>query len=254
MKNQEGKFNSRTGDDVYFGVGTYGSDDQQKGLGMCVRMKIEGMDRDVIAQGVNTGSDVTGNQFDLQVGDGGAGIFNACVGGSTPGVDSMFPGSKSAWGNQYGGVASKTDCANLPLHPAVDGPMKMAGDDLVTLCEYSFDKAVRAEGGANPSIVSLGRVECPEELVFMTQMQRTDDPSGYSPASPIFADQACANAANAPLDWCLTRMMDCRKPSGAWRSSVTPELMVTGRKLVQTCTSDGYTRFDNQCGCYDCFC
>merc|ERR1711907_614431 len=84
----------------------------------------------------------------------------------------------------------------------------------------------------------------------MTQMQRNDDPQGYVPLSPAQAEHACqADIPNMPLDWCLTRMMDCRNPSAAWRSSVKPELMVPGRKLVQTCTADGYTRYDNQCGC-----
>lgn len=255
MRQQESLFSARTGESVYFGVGSFGSDDPQSGLGTCVRMSVEGLKQDIIAQSINTGSDVSGNQFDLQVGDGGAGIFDACVGGSAPGLDSMFAGSKESWGHQYGGVDNRSQCSQLPLHPAVDEPMKQAGDDLVALCEYSFDHGVRGENGHNPSILSLGRVECPEELIFMTQMQRNDDPSGFVPSSPMHAEHACqADIPNMPLDWCLTRMMDCRKPSAAWRSSVKPELMVPGRKLVQTCTADGYTRYDNQCGCFDCDC
>merc|ERR1712066_1063828 len=93
MQAQEGKFASRTGDEVFFGVGSFGSDDPQKGLGSCVRLQVEGVQRDIIAQSINTGSDVSGNQFDLQVGDGGAGLFNACAGGSSPGKNSMFSGS-----------------------------------------------------------------------------------------------------------------------------------------------------------------
>tara|TARA_B110001452_G_scaffold207529_1_gene177689 strand:- start:480 stop:662 length:183 start_codon:yes stop_codon:yes gene_type:complete len=49
-------------------------------------------------------------------------------------------------------------------------------------------------------------------------------------------------------------LQDCRKPSGAWRTSVNAELMVEGRRLVQTCTADGYTRIDVRCGCFDCNC
>jgi hypothetical protein len=228
----------------------------RKGFGqICCDTPGKWFEKDIIAQSINTGSDVSGNQFDLQVGDGGAGIFDACVGGSAPGLDSMFAGSKESWGHQYGGVDNRSQCSQLPLHPAVDEPMKQAGDDLVALCEYSFDHGVRGENGHNPSILSLGRVECPEELIFMTQMQRNDDPSGFVPSSPMHAEHACqADIPNMPLDWCLTRMMDCRKPSAAWRSSVEPELMVPGRKLVQTCTADGYTRYDNQCGCFDCDC
>lgn len=255
MQAQEASFSARTGEHVYFGVGSFGSDDPQSGLGMCVRLTVEGVSKDIIAQSINTGSDVSGNQFDLQVGDGGAGLFNACAGGSSPGTNSMFSGSKDAWGHQYGGVDNREDCSGLPSFPAVSDAMKSSGDDLVSLCEYSFDHAVRGEGGHNPSILSIGRVQCPEELVFMTQMQRNDDPSGFTPTSPMKAEHECqADIPNMPLDWCLTRMMDCRKPSGAWRSSVKPELMVSGRKLVQTCTSDGYTRIDNQCGCFDCDC
>merc|ERR1712070_367558 len=153
MKEQQAAFQKRTGEDVFFGVGTFGtSDDAQRGLGSCFRVQVDGVAKDLLLQSVNTGSDVSGNQFDLQVGDGGAGIFNACVGGSTPGQDSMFAGSKESWGHQYGGVDNRAQCSQLPLHPAVDGPMKQAGDDLKALCEYSFDHGVRGENGHNPSI------------------------------------------------------------------------------------------------------
>jgi hypothetical protein len=64
MKAAEEAFKARTGNDVYLGVGTYGVDnDQQRGLGNCYRMTVEGVDRDIIAQSINTGSDVAGNQF-----------------------------------------------------------------------------------------------------------------------------------------------------------------------------------------------
>mmetsp|Transcript_17459 Transcript_17459/g.53966 ORF Transcript_17459/g.53966 Transcript_17459/m.53966 type:complete len:349 (-) Transcript_17459:117-1163(-) len=86
----EAAYNERSGKSpVYFGVGTYGtSSDPQRGLGMCVQMDVEGVDRPILAQSINTGSDVSGNQFDLQIGAGGAGIFNTCAGGST----SMYEG------------------------------------------------------------------------------------------------------------------------------------------------------------------
>lgn len=211
------------------------------------------MKADLLVQSINTGSDVAGNQFDLQVGDGGAGIFNTCAGSS----GAMFPGpySEDTWGHQYGGVDNKAQCKNLPSYPSSDGPMKAAGDDLISLCEYSFDHGARGESGVNPSILSIGRVQCPEELVTMTQIQRKDDPSSYVPATPSKAEHKCQlGQPGAQPNWCLTRMMDCRKPSGAWRSNVKPEIMVAGRKLVQTCTKDGYTRYDVECGCMNCYC
>lgn len=260
MQAAEAQFKTRSGEHVRFGVGTFGTgDDPLKGIGNCYRISTNTSDVDLLVQSINTGSDVAGNQFDLQVGDGGAGIFNACVGGDSPGANTMFPGSKDAWGKQYGGVDNRADCANLPKYPEKSGPMQAAGDDLVSLCEYSFDLGARGDGAdygpANPTILSIGRVQCPEELVQMTQIQRSDDPSGYVPASPLMGEHACQdNIPGMQNDWCLTRMMDCRKPSGAWRSNSDEALTVAGRRLVQTCTGDGYTRIDNQCGCFDCDC
>lgn len=255
MRKQESEFSSRTGQKVYFGVGTYGtSDDIQRGLGACYRLQVEGVDRDLLVQSINTGSDVDGNQFDLQIGDGGAGAFNTCAGSGS----SMYPGDYSAWGHVYGGVDNRAQCQNLPPYPKQPNPMKEAGDDLITLCEYSFDKNVRIEGGGNPTILSIARVQCPEELIQMTQIQRNDDPSGYEARESskfLKATHKCnAGAPGADLSWCLTRMMDCRKPSGAFKDNVHDSLMVAGRKIVQPCFSDGYTRMDVQCGCFDCYC
>ena len=229
MKAQEAKFKSRTGEDVFFGVGTFGTnDDVQRGLGACYRVKVGneggGVEKDLLLQSINTGSDVSGFQFDLQIGDGGTGIFNTCAGGGKPGHDTMFPGAfnESIWGKVYGGADTKSQCKNLPSHPHVSGPMQQAGDDLVALCEWSFDKGVRGNNGENPSIKSIGRVECPDELVYMTQMKRTDDPSGYDCGSSckLAAHECELNNGGQSLEWCLTRMMDCRKPSGAFKLSL----------------------------------
>ena len=114
MRRAEASYNGRSGSrPVYFGVGTYGtSDDAQQGLGACYRLSVAGVDRDLLLQSINTGSDVDGNQFDLQIGDGGAGAFNTCAGGAS----SMYPGNYTPWGKQYGGVDHRKDCANLPMY------------------------------------------------------------------------------------------------------------------------------------------
>lgn len=254
----ETAFNEIHNDDVHFGVGTYGStDDPNRGLGACFRVKVEGMTKELILQSINTGSDVAGTQFDMQVGDGGAGAFNTCAGGKEPGVDSMFPGTyeQSNWGHEYGGVDNRSQCENLPLYPEKDAAMRIAGDDLVTLCEYSFDKGARGEGGQNPSIQSIGRVKCPDTLVEMTQIQRNDDPAEYKcGVNCIEAPQECGLHHGTTAEWCLTRMMDCRKPSGAFIDNCKADLAVEGKRIAQPCTSDGYTRINVQCGCYDCYC
>jgi len=272
MRAAEEDFKTRTGENVYLGVGTYGvEDDPQRGLGNCYRMTVEGVDRDIIAQSINTGSDVAGNQFDLQMGAGGMGMFDACTGGD----NSMYAGSAKAWGCPYGGLDTEAECHALPEYPQDSGAMRAAGDSLIDLCVASFQANVRLSGADkpagpckyNPTLLDVARVECPEELAKMTWFQRSDDPKGYkfsdqlrlsgfpnhgSDKTPI--NRCETDVPGGTTSWCLTRMMDCRKPSGAFKDNVKKELMVPGRRLVQTCTADGYTRIDVQCGCSDCYC
>lgn len=61
---------------IKFGVGTYGDSEAMKGIGKCFRMKHDMSNTELIVQSINTGGDVSGNQFDLTQGDGGTGIFN----------------------------------------------------------------------------------------------------------------------------------------------------------------------------------
>jgi hypothetical protein len=257
MQKAEASFKTRTGHDVYFGVGSYGTFSiPMNGLGACFRIKATGVAKDLIVQSINSGHDVADNQFDLQVGNGGAGKFNTCAGGSSPGHNSMFSGpyNSATWGHNYGGADHKSQCKNLPRHPAKDAAMKAAGDDLVKLCEYSFDHKVRLEGGGNPHISSIGRVQCPKELVHMTQVQRKDEPKSFEVESPLPLSLKSSVNSTTGCSNCLTRMMDCRKPSAGIKDNIQPDLMVPGKKIVQTCTSDGYTRIDVQCGCFDCYC
>jgi len=271
MRAAEASFMAQSGEDVFFGVGTFGTaDDEQNGLGACYRLTAEGVTKDIIAQSINTGHDVAGNQFDLQIGAGGAGAFNTCAGSDM----SMYGGSTDVWGCQYGGVDNKTACKDLPEYPQEASPMEEAGDSLVALCEYSWDNNVRLSGAGmdaglcqyNPTLLNVARVQCPSELVAMTWMQRSDEPDyfkapegmsmkGFPVDRDAGDDVECKSYVNgAGSAYCLTRMMDCRKPSGAFKDNVKDSLMVEGKKLVQTCTSDGYTRIDVQCGCTDCYC
>lgn len=252
----EQSFNDREGDAVFLGVGTYGTNDGMRGIGACFRLTVDTLDRDLIVQSVNTGSDVSGNQFDLQIGAGGAGAYNNCAGAD----GAMYPGSTDAWGHQYGGPDYSSSCTDLPQYTQSGTAMKEAGDDLQKLCQYGFDKKVRGEGGSNPTLVDAVRVQCPAELVELTGIQRSDDPTTYRKQSEHRLEGFPSNAvcqASTPgggTAYCLTRMMDCRKPSGAFKDNIVSDLVVSGKKLVQTCLPDGYTRIDVQCGCQDCYC
>jgi len=280
MMEQEEAFNDRTGDNVWFGVGTFGtSDDPMQGLGNCYRMKVVDtvcggaadagtpLEREIIAQSVNTGSDVANIQFDLQIGNGGTGIFNNCAGNSW----SMYPGSfdYDTWGNQFGGCdyrdssEGSPSCDNLPPYPQDPTMMAANGDNLVDMCKYSFDKRVRL-GADNPTIVDMARVDCPAELVEMTQVQRNDEPgtfvmeeanrpSDYQNGAPNVTPCQCS-CGGGGCTYCLSRMMDCRKPSSGFPDNMDTSLMVDGKKVIMGCTQNGYTRVDNKCGCFDCYC
>lgn len=254
MKAAERGFKARSGQDVYLGVGSYGTfGTPMNGLGACFKIKASGVAKELILQSINSGHDVSSGQFDIQVGNGGAGKFNTCAGGSQPGHNTMFSGgyNSGTWGKNYGGADHRSQCKNLPKYPANSAAMKASGDDLVSLCEASFDHKVRFEGGGNPRITHIGRVKCPKELVELTQMERKDEPSSYDVQTAI---ELSTTANSTGVSGSLTRMMDCRKPSASIKDNIRPELMKTGKKIVQTCTSDGYTRFDVQCGCFDCYC
>lgn len=79
----------------------------------------------------------------------------------------------------YGGWDNRADCDKLPQFPK-HKKEKYHYDDLRDLCRYAFDKKVRGEGGMNPTILDLKRIECPKELYDLTQIKRSDDPKGFT--------------------------------------------------------------------------
>jgi len=91
---REASFFAETNMNVYFGVGSYGSN--VNGGGLCYRMTTNSIDRDLIVQIINYGSDVPAGNFDLQVAAGGHGIYDACTAAGTK--MPQFNGSADAWG------------------------------------------------------------------------------------------------------------------------------------------------------------
>lgn len=57
-------------------------------------------------------------------------------------------------------------------------------------------------------------------------------------------NQVAINGNSVPFHPTCHESFCCsgRKPSGAFKDNVQSHLMVPGRRLLQTCTSDGYTR------------
>ncbi|UJR25708.1 hypothetical protein I4U23_007059 [Adineta vaga] len=104
--------------------------------------------KELIVQVTNTGGDLGNNHFDLQMPGGGVGIFDGC--------SSQFPEvSKSSWGQQYGGISSRTDCAKLP-------------SVLRSGCLWRFDWFMNAD---NPKM-RFKQVACPAALTANTLCSR----------------------------------------------------------------------------------
>jgi len=97
----------------------------------------------MIVQITNSGSDVSPNQFDLQIPGGGVGINNGCL--------SQWNSPTNGWGQQYGGVGSRQECYSLPSQIR-DG------------CLFRFDWF---KGADNPTMM-YSKVRCPAELVAIT--------------------------------------------------------------------------------------
>ena len=76
MQKREADYYSRTGDQVYFGVGSYSNDPTRAGL--CYRITTETIDRDIIAQVITAGGEVPDGNFNIYLADGGLGYQNAC--------------------------------------------------------------------------------------------------------------------------------------------------------------------------------
>jgi len=258
MQQAEDDFRERTGNNVYFGIGSYGNiKDQKENLGKCYRITASNVDKDLIVQNINSGVDVDGTQFDLQMGAGGFGLYNACASDNENDLYSMFSGKRSSWGEIYGGINNRKQCDDLPEYPRLYGLYEKNPsqeiDSLRDLCKVGFDKNVRIEGGENQTIVSLGEVSCPSELTQITGMKPLDKSEKYLPSSYIIKDNT-NKCGSSGTSYCLTRMMDCRKPSASFKDNVTLDRFQDGAKLVQPCGQDGYTRIDNRCGCKQCYC
>lgn len=239
MENAEQNFKNQTGIDVHFGVGTFmGEGDPigtDKHLGSCFRLVFTDDQKDIIAQVVNTGYDMTNpNQFDLQMGAGGMGAFNACAGDVSI---SMYSGNKSQWGLVYGGIQNEIDCSNLPEYPVVT--TKNSNNNLQMLCKYGFVNKYRGDNGMNYKFKYVPeRVKCPEELTQLTGFKRTDDPSNYE----LELFKPCTLGDRNSIACAMTRMMDCAKPTASWADHVKG-LSITGP--LPACQRDGYTRQNN---------
>lgn len=139
----------------------------------------------MLVQSVNTGGDLAGNQFDLQIPGGGTGIFDGC--------SSQFGGIA---GNQYGGISARSECDTMPakLRPG---------------CQWRFDWFRNSD---NPAF-TFTQIKCPAELTSKTGCVRSDDssfPEFKMPANPTWSAPAPTVTA-AAYDQCDSLTWDVAK-------------------------------------------
>lgn len=191
-KQREAAFLARTGNDVYFGVGSYGNNQARGGL--CYRVSVSSVEKDLLVQVVNQGADVPDGNFDLMVSDGGFGLFDSCSSEGT--TLPMYGGPGSVWGLAHGGVLNRTECKNLPDYP-ICGTTPI--DKISEMCLWSFEVGLRLEAvQTNPVITQMCNVACPAELYQATGVRRSDETNSGFTCKKLEAGGGF-----------LTRMMDC---------------------------------------------
>ena len=166
-----------------------------------------------IVQAVNTGSDVSSGQFDILVGAGGFGIYDACSSDCQYGQvcsgghcnSPYYSGNFAAWtpdGNCYGGgVHDPSGCSKL----VTISSHTFADDTLL----YGCPEAIKRGFHANFD-VQWQKVQCPPSLYKVTGLRRKDD--GEHPAPKL--GLTLSNSGRT------TTTMDCCKSTCAWRQNI----------------------------------
>lgn len=222
-----------------FAVGSVGHAQANYHMGKCFQFTLAGVSRPLLLQAVNEGDDVDSGNVDVMMGAGGEGLFNGCTGpdyGASPMFGSYSYPSVFGDTTDSGGPEIKADCAILPDWPAATdaAALPTGAEGLTQLCEASFGLSLRPANSkteGNPSITSRAWVPCPDELVAITQLKRTDEPSAA-------VDEASQLTASSHA----TRMMDCCKPSAGFVGNVPS--FDQDYPAVLSCKADGFTRMD----------
>lgn len=157
----------------------------------------------MLVQSVNTGGDLSGNQFDLQIPGGGTGIFDGCT--------TEFG---SSWGAQYGGISNRSECSALPAR-------------LQAGCDWRFDWF----GNADNPTHTFTQISCPAELTGVTGCVRDDDasfpkyvmPSPATWTAPSPTATAAAYAQCDSLTWDVAMLVGASEYTSLSSSESIPQ-------------------------------
>jgi hypothetical protein len=181
----------------------------------------------LIVQIVNSGNDVRPGQFDLHIGGGGLGLFNACskdcqsrhcAGGPCAGVG-MFEGTFDAWapgGGCFSGGVRSTNTNNETTWNLCTSLSTSRGFRDRTLFQSCYLANVLGYH-QNADKTRSVRVRCPAGLRAVTGLARTDDDG--LPAASLSNDLPIVCQGGA----CATTYADCCKPSCSWAGKGAPQ-------------------------------
>ncbi len=214
----------------------------------------------LIVQAFNTGA--TTKTFDIFVGSGGYGAFNACAPGGS-GIDHQYTSYPSAGQPSGGGVKAVGEFGN---QTACKTQENLVTEATITSegCQSLIETTCNQIESATPAItettrrsciesnkvdtlyhqnwkVYAKRVQCPVSLTEVTGCKLQEDLPLPDP-SVTTAAQAAADSS-FKTGYSTTTMQDCCKPSCAWQDKVTgTEGNHTADGLYNsfyTCTKDG---------------
>lgn len=188
----------------------------------------------LIVQAINTGSDVSSGQFDIFMGAGGFGIYDACASDCKSGRvcsgghcnEPMFSGGFSAWtpdGNCYGGgVRDASGCDALVTTPLQS--RNFAENTLVYGCKAAIEQHYHQNFNLN-----YQPVKCPGSLVKVTGLRNKNE-------ELLVPSKELKLAAGGQGRYTTT--MDCCKPTCAWRQN-TGSFADPNFPQVYVCGKDG---------------
>ncbi|RFU30056.1 hypothetical protein B7463_g6291, partial [Scytalidium lignicola] len=171
--------------------------------------------KQMIVQSTNTGGDLGSNQFDLAMPGGGFGIFNGCT--------AEWGTPSTGWGQQYGGISSRSQCDAFPDH-------------LKPGCYWRFDWFQNAD---NPS-VTFQQVTCPAALTAKSGCVRANDAINESPTGPASVP-TWTSGSSGPTSSSLTTSSITTRSSTT--SSATTSSSAPGGTVPKygQCGGQGYT-------------
>ena len=192
---------------------------QVSDCGKCYQLEITGGgswpvgNNKYIVQAINTGGDVSSGQFDIFIGAGGFGIFDSCSSDCQYGTvcsggncnAPQFGGNFYAWtpdGNCYGGGLHDPNGCEALVNWKLE---TFAENTLVYDCKEALYKKYHQNFNVN-----FKEVKCPESLVRVTGIKHRDEVSLSAAHEELVLDGQGRT----------TTMMDCCKPTCAWRQNV----------------------------------